>query len=94
MELVISAINRQIKLEEAKLEKRNRMLATARQIVHSEPLPNANPQYIEQLKKAVRLLTWDIEALDCLVECQRYHQGGHSEIGHKIKSVIAKALPN
>jgi len=93
MELVISALQRQIKLEEAKLEKRERMLATANQVVHSEPLQEANPEYIEQLKKAVHLLIWEIEALDCLIECQKHHQGGHSEIGHKIKTVIAKATP-
>ena len=93
MELVISALQRQIKLEEAKLEKRERMLATANQVVHSEPLQEASPEYIKQLKKAVLLLIWDIEALDCLIECQKYLQGGHSEIGRKIKKVIAKATP-
>ena len=60
MELVISALERQIKLEEAKLEKRERMLATSNQVVHSEPLQEANPEYIEQLKKAVHLLIWDM----------------------------------
>lgn len=94
MELVISALERQIKLEEAKHEKRERMLATANQVVHSEPLQESNPEYIEQLKKAVHLLIWDIEALECLIECQKHHQGGHSEIGHKIRTVIAKATPS
>jgi hypothetical protein len=94
MELVISALKRQIKLEEAKLEKREMMLGTANQIVHSEPLPEASPEYIIQLKKAVHLLIWDNEALECLIECQKHHQGGHSEIGHRIKTVIEKATPD
>ena len=93
MELVISALQRQIRLEEAKHEKRQRMLATANQVVHMDPLPESNPEYLEQLKKAVHLLTWDIEAIDCLIECQKHHQGGHSEIGDKIRTVIAKATP-
>ena len=91
MELVISALERQLKIEEAKLEKRERMIATSNQVVHSEPLPNANKEYIEQLKKAIYLINWESEALECLNECQQYHMGGHSIIGQKIRAVIKKS---
>jgi len=94
MELVISALRRQIKTEEEKLNKRNIMLATANQFVYSEPLQEASPEYIKQLKTAVLMFEWNNEALDCLIECQKHHQGGHSEIGHKIAEVISKIQCN
>ena len=56
MELVISALKRQIIIEEAKLKNREMMLDTASQVIHSEPLQHASPEYIKQLKKAVNLL--------------------------------------
>lgn len=58
MKLVISALNRQIKIEGAKHEKRERMLATANQVLYLEPLPESNPEYIEQLKNSVKILTF------------------------------------
>lgn len=88
IEIVISALNRQIKLEKAKLEKRNMMIANASQVLYNEPLPDANKLYIAQLQSAIHLLILGNEAVDCLIECQKHHQGGHSEIGFKIKEVI------
>ena len=57
MKLVISALERQLKIEEAKLEKRERMLATADRILYSEPLQQANPEYVDELKRAIHILS-------------------------------------
>lgn len=57
MELVISAIKRQIGLEEAKVHIHNTMMANKDAVIfeHSD-LPGIRPDYLEQLKKALIVL--------------------------------------
>lgn len=56
MQKVISALNRQIKIETDKCKQREMMLANKDAILFNEPLPDANEDYLKELKQAVSIL--------------------------------------
>lgn len=51
MKQVISALERQIRIEEMNVTERQIMLSNKDKILFNKPLPDANPQYLEELKK-------------------------------------------
>lgn len=57
-EHLISAIERQIKMEEGWQQKREMMLATKETFLYNEKLPNINPDYIKELKEILPLLEY------------------------------------
>jgi hypothetical protein len=58
MQLVISAIKRQIKLEEGKAKEREIMLANKDVMVFEKPLPNVDQNYVLELKQVLPLLEY------------------------------------
>lgn len=58
MQLVISAIKRQIKLEYGKAKQREMMLANKDVKVFDKPLPNVDQDYVLELKQVLPLLEY------------------------------------
>jgi len=57
IDLVISALERQIRLETAWIEERDMMLASKNDIYwQGKKIPIVNPEYLKQLIKAVEIL--------------------------------------
>jgi len=56
MQLVISTLERQIKLEEIKCLSREMIIANQSDILFDKPLLQSNPQYLKELKLALEIL--------------------------------------
>jgi hypothetical protein len=63
MKQVLSAIERQIRIEEGRLQQREIKLANKDQILFNEPLPNSNQAYLDELKSVLPLLKYLSEPL-------------------------------
>lgn len=56
MEILLSALERQINIEKFKVDKREMMMANP--ICFNHPLQEANPKYLEELKKGYAILAY------------------------------------
>lgn len=56
MKLVLSALNRQVGLEQAKINKRKMMMENKDSVLFSEPLPTTNEEYLNELIEAIKIL--------------------------------------
>ena len=70
MKQVISAIERQIKLEEGKQMSREMMIANQSDVIFDKPLTQSNPEYLKELKDVLPILKY----LDTPIEdwCKEY----------------------
>lgn len=55
---------------------------------------HVGPENAEETIANAKLIAAAPELLDACIEALRYHQGGHSEIGFKLREVIKKATPD
>ncbi len=58
MKQVISAIERQIKLEEGKQMSRDMMIANQSDVLFDKPLTQSNPEYLKELKAVLPILKY------------------------------------
>lgn len=58
MKQLLSAVERQIKLEQAKVEQRKIMLANKHVMVFSKSLPTVNEEYLQELKDVLPILKY------------------------------------
>ena len=58
MKQVISAIERQIKLEEGKQMSRDMMIANQSDVLFDKPLTQSNPEYVKELKDVLPILKY------------------------------------
>lgn len=58
MKQVISAIERQIKLEEGKQMSRDMMIANQSDVLFNKPLTQSNPEYLKELKDVLPILKY------------------------------------
>ena len=58
MQQLITAIERQIKLEEGKEMSRQMMLSNSNDVLFDKPLTKSNPEYLKELKEVLPLLKY------------------------------------
>lgn len=58
MKQVISAIERQIKLEEGKQMSRDMMIANQSDVLFDKPITQSNPEYLKELKDVLPILKY------------------------------------
>ena len=58
MQQLITAIERQIKLEEGKEMSRQMMLSNSSDVLFDKPLTKSNPEYLKELKEVLPLLKY------------------------------------
>ena len=86
MELVISALKRQLRIEEIRQQERETMMANANTVLYAKPLPDTNPEYAKQIRSVLAKLKWNTEAIALLSEIQQLHKG--DDIGDKITAKL------
>jgi len=59
--------------------------------LRTETLEDVNEKEKLEAENNAKLIACAPEMLETLMEVSKHHQGGHSEIGHKIKDIIKKA---